>query len=856
MTKYFKHLLLWLPLVLVGCTTVRSEISNAGGSGITRIFYIIGSLILLAIAIALMFGMMYALKRWRFLELVKPGLWLSRLPVIGPYMSKALGVQRDLRQISSFDKTLKRYGVDSGNVLEGRSSGQSGAGGASSLGSSRGGAGVNKYLPKEMQKLTQGQKVSAADLQKQGRGFFQRLFSGRSEPVSEPVVMTFENALPTISPTVAAATVAYLNNPVPVKGVVAAATMGFAASNMVVSAPALAPVPGHGPEYEDESIPDGITLPALVVSVEQVEDRYFPIDKPQMIIGSTADCDIVLTEPGVGPKHLQIDQTERGWTLTDLGALGGTFLDSSQLLSNVPEIWATNFPVIVGPTSIRIIEMSGAEYEQMFNRADQLANDRPGITIFPESQACEAGQVTAWQLNITNQGKSVDHFAVVVTGFPADWVNLAQEQKPLMPGDSTIVSLTIAPPRSPSARAGVHTGSVRVQAVSVTNAFQVAEFTLEIKPFDAWHTEMSHHQFTFKTEGGLAIRNEGNYGTSLEVGASSDSDRFVIAPFLESKIFELEAGQATSVHMGIENLRRPWFGIVRNESFMLSAASASGEYAIQHPGVVEIRPIIPTWLASIVGFLIPFVCLFATIGYTYVESKNAAATATTEAIALANLALTPTVTPIPTATPRPVVYPTSCAQLKVFKQENGEAPDPNIGWEDGEYELFANGLTTLPMSLYCHEMNTSKPSEYITLQQVGETANYSRYTYEDGEIMVTFEKIRVDPFSLVVDITDRTFAKTVDTRIEQEFDPPDFGSAKGCTALQSNPVAGQANVNLTGTQYALPAVESLFVAEGKGLVTQSVIESEEGLTLDLSVNGACGWLFPQSDLKLLLINTP
>ncbi|MEM8862633.1 MAG: FHA domain-containing protein, partial [Chloroflexota bacterium] len=479
MTKSFKYYLLLLPLFLAGCTTIRSEISNAGGSGITRVFYIVGGLFLLLIAILLMFGMMYALRRWRFLELVKPGLWLSRLPIIGPYMSKALGVQRDIRQISSFNKTLKRYGVDSGSVMgrggtSGSSLGQTSRSGPSATQSSTSSsANFNKYLPKEVKKLTKGQKISTADIRNKGKGFFSRFWGSGHDQLDEPVEVHIVGTTPYVSPAVLAATVAYLNESLPVHGLTAVLPPSVAASQVVVSAPT----------PQNNSRPPDVTLPALVVSMEQVEDRYFPINNPKIVIGSAADCDIVLTEPGVGPKHLQIDQTETGWTLTDLGALGGTFLDASQLLSNVPEIWTTNYPVIVGPLSIRVIEMTGVDYDEMFNRADHPSNDKPGITIFPDQQECEAGQVTAWQLHITNQGKSVDHFAVVITGFPVGWVTIEQEQKPLMPGESTTVPLSIAPPRVSAASAGVHVGAVRVQAVSVPEAFQVAEFKLEISPF-------------------------------------------------------------------------------------------------------------------------------------------------------------------------------------------------------------------------------------------------------------------------------------------------------------------------------------------------------------------------------------
>ncbi|MEM8861823.1 MAG: GON domain-containing protein, partial [Chloroflexota bacterium] len=476
--------------------------------------------------------------------------------------------------------------------------------------------------------------------------------------------------------------------------------------------------------------------------------------------------------------------------------------------------------------------------------------------IFPDQQECEAGQVTAWQLHITNQGKSVDHFAVVITGFPVGWVTIEQEQKPLMPGESTTVPLSIAPPRASVASAGVHVGAVRVQAVSVPEAFQVAEFKLEINPFDAWHTEMSHHQLTAETEAVFTMRNGGNYQTSIEIGASSDSDRFGIHPFEELQLMSLEAGQEKTVPVSVEDLSRPWFGLTKNESFALSASAASGEYTTQHPGTVEIRPIIPTWLASIVGFLIPFVCIFAAIGYTFIDNRNATATATAEAIALANLALTPTATPIPTATPRPIVYPNSCEQYKAFQIENGQLPDPDIGWEDGEYELFANGQTDLPMTIYCHGMAENDPAEFVALAEVGESANYSRYTFPDGEVLVMFQKVRINPHNLEIDTTDRTFAEMIDTRTEPEFDPPDFGSAKGCT-LEENPTnVGEANINLSGTPYILaPLEEGMYVAEGKNVIGDQVSLGGEGQTLDLQVNGTCGWLYPNLSLKLLLLGS-
>ena len=182
----------------------------------------------------------------------------------------------------------------------------------------------------------------------------------------------------------------------------------------------------------------------------------------------------------------------------------------------------------------------------------------------------------------------------------------------------------------------------------------------------------------------------------------------------------------------------------------------------------------------------------------------------------------------------------------------GEEPDS--GWVDGEFELFANGNLNLPMTIYCHDMASNAPQEFISLQELGDQTNFSRYSYPDGEIVVQFEKIRVSPFNLKIDATDRTFAKIIDSRSDQVFDPPDYGSAKGCTAEESQPVSGVANIDLTGTQYALPAVDGLYVAQGKDMSQPVIALSANRQQLDLEINGRCGWLYPQTGLQLHLVN--
>ena len=46
-----------------------------------------------------------------------------------------------------------------------------------------------------------------------------------------------------------------------------------------------------------------------------------------------------------------------------------------------------------------------------------------------------------------------------------------------------------------------------------------------------------------------------------------------------------------------------------------------------------------------------------------------------------------------------------------------EALQEELGNKDGEYSLLLNPKCERPVKVYCHDMNTSQPTEYLTLTQ-------------------------------------------------------------------------------------------------------------------------------------------
>src|SRR5438067_1452099 len=55
----------------------------------------------------------------------------------------------------------------------------------------------------------------------------------------------------------------------------------------------------------------------------------------QWIIGRSAECDLVLDQPGVSVRHCRLTETASAVVLEDLGSTNGTFVNGVQVTSPV-----------------------------------------------------------------------------------------------------------------------------------------------------------------------------------------------------------------------------------------------------------------------------------------------------------------------------------------------------------------------------------------------------------------------------------------------------------------------------------------------------------------------------------------
>ena len=157
---------------------------------------------------------------------------------------------------------------------------------------------------------------------------------------------------------------------------------------------------------------------------------------------------------------------------------------------------------------------------------------------------------------------------------------------------------------------------------------------------------------------------------------------------------------------------------------------------------------------------------------------------------------------------------------------------------DGEYTLHHDRSSDRPWVAYCHGMATS-PEEYISLSGDGATANQStmRVFGPDGHAAVStrYERVRIDPRTLMVDVADKTFATssgTAQASAGYEVTSVPFGVAAACTTNAQVTTSGRAIIDLSGTEFV---VTSGFCVAKADEVASIAWTSFGGRRVDLEV---------------------
>ncbi|WP_106392263.1 GON domain-containing protein [Enhygromyxa salina] len=183
----------------------------------------------------------------------------------------------------------------------------------------------------------------------------------------------------------------------------------------------------------------------------------------------------------------------------------------------------------------------------------------------------------------------------------------------------------------------------------------------------------------------------------------------------------------------------------------------------------------------------------------------------------------------------------SCTTTETCADVLAALPDAT----DGEYELFHKGDSALGWVAYCHDM-AGTPTEYLTLTSLGPDLNFSQYTAGGGapgtDVRTNYERLRIDPLTLEVDIDDQTFSNSVGSVMHGDLEVTSlsYAVAIGCESDVDN---GLANIDLQGTPFAVTGEFCQGGFQPLGGATKSMNDQ----VVDLTGGGFCGWTTPTAD---------
>jgi serine/threonine protein kinase len=342
----------------------------------------------------------------------------------------------------------------------------------------------------------------------------------------------------------------------------------------------------------------------IVVARKGMTSLTYKLDKPTVVIGRTADNDIVLMDDKVSRHHAQLTFTETGWQLTDLNSTNGTFLNNSKLLPNVAQTWHIDVNLRIGDFWLRLEkEAVSTDDRPVMKHSDgtvvaiEEIRSSPGtgvgIHLLTQKMTMAPGGTAVFPLIILNQGNLVDHLTTTVIGLPTSWLSDEIPATHLMPGEQQEVTVTIRPPHSPQSKAGIHPFQIRVTSQATPGDFAEIQGELNLTPFYDFQLECRPQKLTSSNEGEFTINvmNQGNADMTVQMTAV-DPEEACVFTFHPTQLTVPSSDTATA-KMTISSKTQP----AANKSYPFTVSARSiepGNLQRQCQGIWEQLPVADT----------------------------------------------------------------------------------------------------------------------------------------------------------------------------------------------------------------------------------------------------------------------
>ena len=355
---------------------------------------------------------------------------------------------------------------------------------------------------------------------------------------------------------------------------------------------------------DDFEPPSDMTNDRIQVLAEGQTTQSVAIPSSGMTMGRDASCDLVLEDRKASRKHVRLEFDGMSYRITDLNSSNGTYLGNSKLLPGVSEVWASNKPLRIGDTWLRLIRAEGAESGMSIVRPDgsmvepsqiRSSTGQGRVSIFVEKAALQVDPGRAVNVNLImlNQGSVVDHFRISLRGLPNTWTPSLPPPVQLMPGAQQSVILTIQPPRSPQTRAGDYNFAVRVVSQDSPGESVETTLTLSVSAFGGFTSEFHPQRIMAGKGARITVRNQGNRKASYKVSLHDRAEEVAFKP--PQVTIEVQEGNSGALEFSASPRQKRWFGKEQVYPITVQVSDAAGETQTLNGEMVG-KPRLPAWL--------------------------------------------------------------------------------------------------------------------------------------------------------------------------------------------------------------------------------------------------------------------
>lgn len=597
----------------------------------------------------------------------------------------------------------------------------------------------------------------------------------------------------------------------------------------------------------------------------EISDEYL-LSEPIVRLGRAADNDIVLDDIGSAAYQMRLERTQAGWSVVDLGDSAEVYISSTRLVANTAEPWLPGVPLKFGEYELswrsgldfitaddtddvaKLSFISAAAAESAETVEDIV------ISLAPAELSLAPGETDTFILTLHNREQIVAHCLLDQSGVPPEWIAFSTRALQLLPQQTGEVVITVSVTASPDVLAGTYPFELTLATSVTPEPTPVATGIIRVESNATLLSTLEPTSIRSPGAVAVTLQNEGNAPIHCTVTARDESDalRFNGLPVNVT----LDPFRSNRVAVSISGKSRRLLGTSTVRPFTVSVAQHDGEQQ-NHIGLVEVRPYLPVWLVPVAMLVVVFGCATIAIllaGWNARQEQRAVATEQAQ-VAL-DAARAEAAANQPTATPGP--FAASCAELVAVAGEGSAL-------EDGDFTIYVGGSVDQPVTVFCHAMDTATPAEYLTVLAEDASQNYA-LTRADGDFYIGtdvrthYEKVRFDPLSLTIVLTDTTFATSsgsisyepegADSAETINFTP--YATAASC---RGNIFPGEANVTLTGLPLQI-ADAAQFVPIGVDAVGEPPLLSDDRQIVALAGGGRCGRLAPQAGLQLNYLAAP